>query len=407
MVMSLSSQELASINKIEFRFCDQYLGKKYNVDTLASFLFDIAESDGSTKVDKTDTLSIISIPQDVMFRMRKTLLSVMNFECTDPVERQYLQKWCDSFIFMDPRGKAIRHSNHVREAVAEAVHAKESILHIMIDSSACVKIPKDTAVATVANISLVTTLRASTSITRSPRTVLTAPSDCGRPPLAPKHNVVSPAKKNLNYNIMKKSPIKISDALKSILPLPLTEKDVLGSSCNLSLSSNTSTMDIDDCNKDCEKKKPEHDSNENHVCTLVQEKSFNLEDLIDDCVLVAEPEDISPFLVSSDDDGLLSSVMQMTGFASIMDNDFVYPSPIKGPYDVHNEGNGSTDTHCYLLPSFFDESTSLMSTSGSCGCMDDSCLFDEHERDMAAILQSIMDIVEDTTMEVTVCEELG
>jgi hypothetical protein len=416
MVMTLSSQQLAFINKIQFRFCDQQLGKKYNVDTLASFLFDTAEPKGSTTVN-ADHLSIISIPHDVMFRIRKTLLSVMNLQCTDPIERQYLHDWCDYSIFMDSRGRTIRHASHVREVIAEAVIVKESI-YITIDSSACIKLPKENASSSSssttssdaasgdagltdgATASRGTTAGWSTSMRRSPRTVITttSPSSFRRPPLAPRHNVVSPTKKDMscsNIIIKKKSPIKISDHLKKTLSLPLTE--------------NGWNINDDADNDGSKKEKPEHDSNENCAYSFGQDKSFNLEDLIDDCMgdslLVAEPEDISPFLLSNDDDGLLSSPMEITSFHHIMDNDFSTSSPDKEHCDVNKERNGVNDnnnTHCFLLPSFFDESTSLMTTTGSGCCIDDSSLFHEHERDMVAILQSVMDIVDDTTMNVTV-----
>lgn len=376
-MLELSSQQLASINKIQFRFCDPQLGTKYNVDTLASVLFDIVEPKGSTKVD-ADSASIVSIPQDVMYRMRKTLLSVMSFECTDVVERHYLGKWCDSFVFMSARGKAIRHSTHVQEAFAEAVYARESALTIIIDSSTCVKIPRSSE-AVVASPVLPVAPKATTPLRRSSR------NHKGRPPLAPK-NVNSSIKKFNND----KSPLKFSDVLKRILPLSLASDAEDCDDCLLNISSLSATsMEIDDPDElEMTDVEPiplsvSHNTNVNG--------SFNMEGLLEDCgvviggdvLVLAEPtEDISPFLPSSDmeDDFLLS-----TNSSFLKDDESDEPVSPERKVDLIED---ACDTHCHLLPSFFD-SVSLSAVNGSC-CLDDaSSLLNPEERHTLDIVTSM------------------
>ncbi|KAG7368655.1 hypothetical protein IV203_031398 [Nitzschia inconspicua] len=391
-MLTLSSQQLALVKKVKFRFCDPQLGEKYNVETLASSLFEIAEPKGSVKVN-ADSLSIVSIPQDVMYRMRKTLLSAMSSSCMDPIERVYLSKWCDSFIFMSSRGKAIRHSSHVREAIVEAAHAKEASVSIIIDSSACVKIPKRFAPIAAASTNALTARSSilSTPLRRSHSNEVAADvtSTIGRPPLAPKSGN-SPIKQSAT----KKSPFKLSPCIKKTLPLSLTlvsNEEVPSSKMKILSVSNIA---IDEDKEDEEMIDVEpiplnalHNDKNVH--------SFSMEDLLEDCVngdalMLAYPdaEDISPFLVSAhDDDGLLPFNVS---FHSMIECGPTSPE--------RKDDNTTNNTHCFLLPSFFDESTSL--TASHCdNCLGDSSLFNAQERDMLQLLQSVVDIVDSTILD--------
>ncbi|KAG7347984.1 hypothetical protein IV203_016689 [Nitzschia inconspicua] len=390
-MLTLSSQQLALVNKVKFRFCDPHLGEKYNVETLASSLFEIAEPKGSVKVI-ANSLSIVSIPQDVMYRMRKTLLSAMSSSCMDPIERVYLSKWCDSFIFMNSRGKAIRHSSHVREAIVEAAHAKETSVSIIIDSSACVKIPKRFApIATAStNPSTARSSILSTPLRRSLRNEVAADvtSTIGRPPLAPKSGN-SP----IMQSARKKSPFKLSPCIKKTLPLSLTlasNEEVPSSKIKiLSVSNIAIDEDKDDEEMIDVEPIPLNALHNDNV------HSFSMDDLLEDFVngdalMLAYPDadDISPFLVSADDDdGLLPFNVS---FHSMIDCGPTSPE--------RKDDNTTNNTHCFLLPSFFDESTSL--TASHCdNCLGDSSLFNSQERDMLQLLQSVVDIVDSTILD--------
>jgi hypothetical protein len=369
-MMTLSSQQLASITKVQFRFADPKLAK-YNADTLANFLFDFADPKGTSTLN--DGTSIVTIPQDVMFRTRRTILSIMKFEALDLVELRLLTTWCDAFIFMNSRGKAIRHARHVMAAISEAVEAKETSLTFIIDSSACDLVTASTA-ATATSSPLPAV---STPIRRSPRTR-------GRPPLAPKNGspvkeAESPNKKNTNS-----SPMTMADVLKKNLPLPLTP-DAGPSKTKISTSP-SSTMDFDHEDDDDTDMEPIPWS------PTARDDSFNMDEMLEDCcgdlVILTEPED---------------SLLQMENNHP-MEYESFYASPFKQEGIPEGYSKGA-NTHCFLLPSFFDAGSSLSATTTLTDCyLNDSSLFNDQERNMVALLHSVMEVCDETILQVTNCD---
>lgn len=365
-MINLSSQQLASINQIQFRFCDPQLGEKYNANTLFSFLFDIEAPKGSNNID-LNSVTIVNIPHDVMLRIRKTLLTVMSTECSDANERENLPRWCESFIFMDSRGRRLRNSSNIRDVILETVNAKETHLSILIDSSAC-----------------------QTTITAPPKTktVFDSRSVSGakspllrRPPLAPTYSM-SPSKAYTSIRVGNSTPTKQIKAVGYYRKAP---NDIM-------------TVDGEDDRSEFMKV--------DSPSLSTKEWSF-LDGLIDesvgaDVLILAEPEDYSPFLGVTDDDGLLPAMIAGS-IESRDDENGSKDHDMKVSDDdiIADDGIDEKDTHCFLLPSFFDETTSLIATSKEGFCFEDcSSLFNEHERDMLDILQSVMDVVDDTIMDV-------
>lgn len=86
------------IGKIQFRFLDPALARKYDSDGMATALFTtVGCVDNFSEGKVTDSASTdssqqwpltIIVSSDVIERLRKILLTIMNFECTDAYERK-------------------------------------------------------------------------------------------------------------------------------------------------------------------------------------------------------------------------------------------------------------------------------------------------------------------------------
>lgn len=374
---SFNTDQLASIKKIQLRFVDRKLGTKYDADCpTIRVLFEINNDTGI-------------VPQDVMDHLRETLFIHMDYECTEEAERKQLRAWTQNFIFMTGKGKRMRNSSHVREAIADAIKADETALPIYIDSTCCnttvlLTSPRRKSVKTMVAVTTgdaevtpvnPTTVRADT----------TAKSVRSRPPLAPKNmnakaSVSSQAKKSLKKVLLNKEAPPFMPSM----PTPMDDHVVVMK------SSTSSGETVQEGDQFLDKTTSAADAIKKQ--DGAEDEGFDMNALLEGCMVEdalmlaeTEPDDYSPLLVEQGDDVDFLSTM------IVSDDDSSKAKASDGedePLDMDME------SHAYLLPSFFDESTSLMATTSNGGVdmENGSSLFNETERN---ILQSALDIIGD------------
>jgi hypothetical protein len=382
-MQSFSTEQIASIKKIQLRFVDRKLGNKYDAD--CSFVRVLFETNGDTA----------TVPQDVMDRLRERVFVLMDNECTNEAERKHLRLWTQNFIFMTSKGKRMRNSRHVREAIADAIKADEATLPVFIDSSSCntavvVTPPRRKSVKTVAMTVAVDTTPLNPTKAMS---VTVTKLSRSRPPLAPKAlnvnaSASSQAKRSLK-NVLNKEAAPFQP---SMATLDALDKAAKKNTDNGGVVMKSTTTPEDDMFPD------KTTSVLNVITGNDQEifaddeydEDFDLKALLEGCLgedvlMLTEPDDYSPLIVEKE--GGVSFLTSVIVYGE--DATTVIASAVSD-----GEDEPFVEDHSYLLPSFFDESMSLM-TATSNGCVDmegGSSLFNETERN---ILQSALEIIGD------------
>jgi hypothetical protein len=114
----------ASLTRIYFRFIDPALARKYSADSMAFSIFDFDE-----------TSSALSLPANVVDRLRRLLTTVMAFECPNVSDRKIIPELISTFTFRNKYGDILDSAFSVDQSIVEALKCGESGMTVVIESA--------------------------------------------------------------------------------------------------------------------------------------------------------------------------------------------------------------------------------------------------------------------------------